>query len=65
MIQTIQITGLTCAACQKLITKRIMKIAGVDSVSVELSGNTDIVAVRAIANEEITKVLEGTQYKIV
>lgn len=65
MIQKIQLTGLTCGACQKLITKRIMKIEGVNQVKVELNGKTEIDAQRNIAQEEIAKVLEGTEYKIV
>ena len=65
MPQKIQITGLTCSACQRLITKRIMKIAGVKKVNVELNGKTEIDAERDISKEEIMKVLEGTEYKII
>lgn len=64
-MQTIQLTGLTCSACQKLITKRLMRIAGVKKVNVELNGNTYINAERNISNEEIMKALEGTDYKII
>lgn len=42
-----------------------MKISGVDSVTVELNGKTDISAKRNIQNEEIMKVLTGTQYRII
>lgn len=65
MTQKIQLSGLTCGACQKLITKRIMKIDGVESVNVELNGKTDIAAKRNILNDEIKKVLEGTQYQVI
>lgn len=65
MTQKVKLNGLTCGACQKLISKRISKIDGVDSVSVELNGHTDIIAQRAIANNEIIKALEGTQYNLV
>jgi copper chaperone CopZ len=34
--QIINITGTHCPACKKLIEKRIMSIAGVDSVDVNL-----------------------------
>jgi copper chaperone CopZ len=64
-MQTIKLTGLTCGACQKLITKRIMKIEGVNQVRVELNGKTEIEAERNIEKSEIQKVLEGTQYKVV
>jgi copper chaperone CopZ len=65
MTQKLQLSGLTCPACQKLITKKIMKIAGVKEVHVELNGKTEIGAERNISQEEITKVLEGTEYKII
>lgn len=64
MNQTIKISGLTCSACQKLISKRLMKIDGVESVSVELTGKTDIKAKRTINDIEIKKMLEGTLYQI-
>ena len=63
-MQTIQISGLTCGACQKLIGKRIKTITGVEDVIVELSGKTQITATREIAEEEIKKVLEGTHYNV-
>lgn len=65
IITQLQLTGLTCSACQKLITKRISKIADVETISVELSGETVIKAPRKIDPEEVNTVLEGTQYKVV
>jgi copper chaperone CopZ len=65
MTQKIKITGLTCAACQKLISKRISKIDGVENVDVALNGETNISAAKAISNKEIMNVLEGTQYQVV
>lgn len=65
MSQKLQLSGLTCSACQKLITKRIMKIEGIKEVNVELNGKTEIDAQRNISQEEIMKALEGTEYKII
>lgn len=59
------LTGLTCSACQKLISKRVMKINGVENVDVQLDGNTTIKANREILAEELKKALEGTQYKVI
>lgn len=42
-----------------------MKINGVNKVKVELNGKTEIDAQRNISQEEIMKVLEGTEYKII
>ena len=64
MIQKIKISGLTCEACQKLITKRLTKVTGVENVTVALSGQADIVAQREITNQEIMQALEGTKYQL-
>jgi copper chaperone CopZ len=65
MTQKVKITGLTCEACQKLISKRISKIDDVENVDVALNGETNINAARAISNKEIMSVLVGTKYQIV
>lgn len=64
-ITTIQLAGLTCASCQKLTTKRIKTIADVEDVSVEISGETQIKAIREIADAEVKQVLKGTHYTVV
>lgn len=61
----IQLEGLTCSACQKLTSKRIMTISGVSDVKVELNGKATITADRTITDNEVKKVLEGTHYSIV
>ena len=65
MITNIKLSGLTCPACQKLVSKRIKSIEGVAEVNVGLSGKTDITAERSISEEEVEKVLEGTGYQFV
>lgn len=63
-LTSIKLSGLTCEACQKLITKRIMKISGVSSVTVEPNGDTQIESDRTIDFSEVKSILEGTQYKV-
>lgn len=58
------LSGLTCSACQKLIQKRILRIDGVQDVSVELAGETIIKAERKIAPNEVVYVLKDTKYKV-
>lgn len=53
---------MTCGACEKLISKRIMRIDGVIEVAVKLPGSATITASRDISVEEVQKVLEGTHY---
>lgn len=68
---TLLLSGLTCAACQKLIQKRILRIDGVQDASVELTGETiiseaflRIKAERKIASDEVVDVLKDTKYKV-
>lgn len=64
-MQKVKLSGLTCAACQKVIERRLKKIPGVQEATVQLSGLTEINAGRTIGEEEITKVLEDTQFNII
>lgn len=66
MITTnIKLKGLTCSACQKVVEKRVKGIEGVEEVSVDLAnGAVEIKGQRMIENQEIIKVLEGTDYKV-
>ena len=68
MLQTtkLQLSGLTCGACEKVITKRLKTIEGVQDVSVSAqSGQTSISATRFITNDEVTKALQNTHYKVI
>lgn len=66
-IQTdLLLSGLTCEACEKVITKRLNKIAGVSSVRVaSQTGATSITASRSISKQEVTQALTGTHYQVV
>lgn len=68
MLQTtkLQLSGLTCGACEKVITKRLKTIEGVQDVQVSAqSGQTSISASRSITNDEVIKALQNTHYKII
>ena len=62
---TLKLSGLTCTACTKLITKRIKTINDIADVTVELPGTATIKAEREVTEEEVKKVLEGTHYGVV
>lgn len=62
---TLQLAGLTCVACTKLITKRIKTISDIEDVNVELPGTATIKAAREVSVDEVKKVLEGTHYTVV
>lgn len=63
-ITTIKLAGLTCTACQKLAGKRIKIIADVEEVNVDISGETQIKAIREISEDEVKQVLKGTHYTV-
>lgn len=65
-ITKVQLSGLTCGACEKVISKRLQKIEGVQEVHVTVqNGATSITATRPISTDEVTLALEGTHYKII
>lgn len=68
MVQTtrLQLSGLTCGACEKVISKRLNTIEGVEEVHVSsVNGFASIIAPRHIEIQEIEKALQGTHYKVI
>ena len=61
----IQLQGLHCEACKKITEKRIGKLEGVNSVSVDLSQQTALVQTnRSLSQTEVEEALKDTEYKI-
>lgn len=68
MVQTtkLQLSGLTCGACEKVITKRLQVIEGVEKVQVSAeNGQASIIASRPISTDEVTEALQGTHYAVI
>ena len=62
----IEISGMTCPACEKLIGRRLSKIDGVTQVKVDVKGeNAQVEGTRKISTSEIQSMLEGTQYQVI
>lgn len=62
---TFQITGMTCDACQKVVQKKLSKVADVTAVAVDKSsGVANLSAKRNITLEEVKTALEGTHYSL-
>ncbi|PIV08207.1 hypothetical protein COS52_03945, partial [Candidatus Roizmanbacteria bacterium CG03_land_8_20_14_0_80_39_12] len=56
MVQTtqLQLSGLTCGACEKVVSKRLQKIDGVQEIHVSSqNGSVSITAFRSISKEEV------------
>lgn len=65
-ITRLQLSGLTCGACEKVISKRLKTIEGVQEVHVSAqNGFTSITGVRPVTTNEVTQALQGTHYKII
>ena len=61
-----QLSGLTCGACEKIITKKLKTIEGVIDVQVSsLNGIASVIAPRTIDQQEIESALQGTHYKVI
>jgi copper chaperone CopZ len=63
---TIQIKGMHCGACEKVISRRLSKLPGVSGVTVSPQQNTaQIVADREISHQEVSDTLAGTEYQVI
>lgn len=68
MIQTtqLQLSGLTCEACEKVISKKLKTIKDVQEVRVSSqNGLVSIIAHRLIDPQEVITALQDTHYKII
>ncbi len=64
--QTIQISGVTCDACVRLIAKLFAKVAGVSQVlSVDKSGLARVLVANKLSPESYQEALNGTDYSVV
>lgn len=61
----IEIKNMMCQACEKVVTKRLLGIAGVTEVKVNVkTGNAMVVSGNAIRKEEAEAALSGTHYQV-
>jgi copper chaperone CopZ len=62
----LQLSGLSCGACEKVISKRLQKLKGVEEVRVSLQNEqASITAGRNITKDEVAQALLGTHYKVI
>lgn len=68
MMQTskFQLSGLTCGACEKVVTKKLQTIEGLQEIHVSSqNGIAAVTAARLILKDEVEQVLVGTHYKVI
>ncbi len=63
--QTLHFSGLHCDACIKLITKKLSKLDGVESVSLSGEGQFKVTANRSISKDEVIQLFVDTEYQLV
>ena len=63
-IQNIQLTGLTCEACVKMVQKRLWRLPKVHNVVVNADGQTQLLAEQEFSPEAIRQALAGTPYQL-
>ncbi|OGG08667.1 hypothetical protein A2154_04825 [Candidatus Gottesmanbacteria bacterium RBG_16_43_7] len=63
--QTIKISGITCNACIKLITKMLSRMEGINNVlSVDAQGNAKMSVASIFTKEAYAQALAGTPYTV-
>lgn len=61
-----KLSGLSCSACEKLVTKRITGIPGVTNVQVSAASQTaEILAEREVELTEVALALKDTNYQAI
>lgn len=62
----LEIKGMHCGACEKVISKRLGKLPGVSNVKVSLNeGTAEIESEEKITLEEASSILTGTDYQVI
>lgn len=63
---TFQVSGMTCAHCERAVTDEISRIAGVEGVAVDLaSGTVTVHAARPIDRADVADAVDEAGYTLV
>lgn len=63
--QTASINGMHCSSCEKVVSKRIFQIPGVQNVQVDVeNGNTIITSENGVSEEKVKEMLQDTHYSV-
>ena len=63
---TFQVSGMTCAHCERAVTDEISRIAGVEGVAVDLaSGTVTVHAAQPIDRADIADAVDEAGYTLV
>lgn len=57
---------MTCSSCEKIVSKKLKLIQGVEEVLAEAqTGNVTLSGSREIGQQEIVNALQGTHYSLI
>lgn len=60
------ISGMTCGACEKLVTKKLRTIPGVEEVNAfSQTGKVTVSSIKEVDPKDIIHALEGTHYTFI
>lgn len=62
IITKLKVEGMHCAACVKLIQKRLANLVDTTIQKLDISGELELAAPRVVTVEEVNRALEGTEY---
>jgi copper chaperone CopZ len=63
---TFQVTGMTCAHCQRAVTAEIAGVDGVESVNVDLaSGTVTVTAMQPVDRADIAAAVDEAGYALI
>jgi copper ion binding protein len=63
---TFQVTGMTCAHCERAIREEVGQVAGVERVDVDLStGTVTVVADRPVDRTDVAAAVDEAGYRLV
>ncbi len=63
---TFQVTGMTCAHCERAVVQEIAAVEGVGSVTVDLpTGTVTVVATKPVDRAEIAVAIDEAGYALV
>jgi copper ion binding protein len=63
--RTYTVTGMTCAHCVSSVTGEVTKVAGVQSVDVDLAAGTVAVSGDGFTDEQIREAIDEAGYELV
>ena len=64
-VTTFQVTGMTCAHCQRAVTEEISRVPGVQGVAVDLAtGGVTVTAAEPVDRTDVARAVDEAGYTL-